>query len=257
MKTKKELSKKVKETDIILNDKELLIKEYQKRNNNLSNYNKIFSVSHLTEKLQKEREKYLKKIEECNKNLSPANYIENKEKLENDFNLLNSIDLEENSDNKKLLYKYINRLQIIFLEKILPKKIKEMNSKDELINLLYQIRYYLFIPYTRDNEIKDVKNFKNSINNLLSTLIIKLYNLKIINTISTNEKADIEIVKNIFYIRMISLEEIYLELIKSDSGNYELYIYDDKDTLEKSISINIEFHKKDRIKLKRKVRLFK
>lgn len=80
--------------------------------------------------------------------------------------------------------------------------------------------------------------------------------MKIINTMSTNEKNDIEIVKNIFFLRIISLEEIYLELIKIKDNNYKLNIYDDKDTLEESIELQLEFNKKDKIKLKRKVKLF-
>ena len=73
---------------------------------------------------------------------------------------------------------------------------------------------------------------------------------------STNEKSDINIVKNIFSLRMISLEEIYLELIKKKDDIYKLNIYDDKDTLEDCIDIKLEFSKKDRVKFKRRVKLF-
>ena len=75
--------------------------------------------------------------------------------------------------------------------------------------------------------------------------------------ISNNEKNDIEIVKNIFYIRTINLEEIYLELKKKDTNLYELYILDGKDTLEVTKELNLEFNKKDRIKLKKQIKLFR
>lgn len=256
IKSKMDLSKDVREIDFILNDKELLVKEYEKRNNNLSDYNKIFNLSHLIEKMQREREKLLKKIEECNKKLEPKRYIEDKQKLQDDFDLLKDIKFENNESNEKLLYKYINKLQIIFLKEILPEKIEKLNTKEELIDLLYQIRYYNFIPYTLEKKIKDVRQFKSALDSLLSILIKKLYKMKIINTMSTNEKNDIEIVKNIFFLRIISLEEIYLELIKIKDNNYKLNIYDDKDTLEESIELQLEFNKKDKIKLKRKVKLF-
>ena len=254
--TKLELANKVKEKDLILHDKELLAKEYEKRNNNLSDYNKIFSVSHLTEKMQRERDRLINKIEECNQKLEPKRYIEDKQKLQEDFDLLKDIKFEDDENNKKLLYKYINKLQVVFLKNILPKKIENLNTKEELIDLVYQIRYYNFIPYTLDENIKDVNQFKGDLDSVLAILIRKLYKLRIINTMSTNEKNDIEIVKNIFYIRMISLEEVYLELLNISGNNYQLNIYDDKDTLEESINIKLEFNKKDKVKLKRKVKLF-
>lgn len=253
---KHELSKKVKEIDLIINDKDLLLEEYEKRNSGKSNYNKIFSLSHLIEKLQSERERILRKIEECNKKLEPKQYIENKQKLQNDFNLLKNIKFEEKAMDNNLLYKYINKLQIVFLEEMLPEKIKKLNTKEELIDLLYQIRYYYLMPYNEEKELRKVDELKEKLDNVISLMIKKLYQLKLINTLSTSEKNDMKIVKNIFSLRIISLEEIYLELFKIKENEYKLNIYDDKDTLEESINLHLEFNKKDKVKLKRKVKLF-
>lgn len=252
---KQELSKKIKELDLILNDKELLIKEYEKRNAGKSEYNKIFSLSHLTEKLQREREKTINKIDECSKKLEPKQYIKNKQKLQNDYNLLKDIDFED-VKNDKLLYRYINKLQKILLEKILPQKLETINEKEKLIDFIYQLRYYNLIQYNSEREIKDVKELQENLTNLEKILIKKLYSLKIINTLSTSERNDIEIVRNIFYLRTISLENLYLELFKIEENKYNLNIYDEKDTLEESKDIQLQFNKKDKIKLKRKVKLF-
>ena len=54
-KQKKEALHKIKEIDTILNDKKLLEKEYKTRNDKLPEYNKIFSIAHLTEILSKKR----------------------------------------------------------------------------------------------------------------------------------------------------------------------------------------------------------
>lgn len=56
--SKKQALKKIKEIDNILNDKKLLEDEYVKRNEKRAEYNKIFSISHLTEILHKERKSY-------------------------------------------------------------------------------------------------------------------------------------------------------------------------------------------------------
>ena len=255
---KLELSKKLKEIDLILNDKNLLAKEYEKRNQSLSEYHKIFNLSHLTEKLQRERNRILNKIEECNTNLEPNHYIQNKQKLQNDFNLLKEIDFNNDKANEKLLYKNIDKLQTLFLEKLLPQKIEKMSEHEELINLLYEIRYYGYVPYNKEVAIKDKHQFDNAFNQLTTLLLKKMYRLKIMNTISTSEKNDIIIVKNIFKLKLISLEDVYLELLKekNDNNQYILHIFDDKDTLEETVFLDLEFNKKDKIKLRKKVKLF-
>ena len=52
------------------------------------------------------------------------------------------------------------------------------------------------------------------------------------------------------------MEDIYI-VIKNNNGKYIIQLYDDKETLEKEIEINLEFNKKDKIKLNRKIKLFK
>ena len=169
--------------------------------------------------------------------------------------MLKDIDFEY-VKNDKLLYRYINKLQKILLEKILPQKLETINEKEKLIDFIYQLRYYNLIQYNSEREIKDVKELQENLTNLEKLLIKKLYSLKIINTLSTSERNDIEIVRNIFYLRTISLENLYLELFKIEENKYNLNIYDEKDTLEESKDIQLQFNKKDKIKLKRKVKLF-
>lgn len=248
---KKKLTKQLGQIDLIMNNKELLLEEYEKRNQKLSEYNKIFSISHLVEKMQKERSRILEKIEICNKKIEPKIYLENKNKLQKDYNLLKDINFNKNNN----IYKYINKLEKIFLEDIFSIKVDKIENKNDLINCLYELRYYNFLPYTKERIIADVQEFKEDIENIKENLIKKLYNSKLINTISTNEKNDIEIVKNIFDLKIINLEDIYLE-IKKINEKYLIRIYDEKETLEKEVEMDLEFNKKDKIKLNRKVKLF-
>ena len=61
--------------------------------------------------------------------------------------------------------------------------------------------------------------------------------------------------KNIFDLKIINLEDIYLELKKKDN-EYIIKFYDEKETLEKEIKLKLEFNKKDKIKLNKKIKLF-
>ena len=257
IKRKIELNKKVRNLDLILNNDELLLKEFNEVNDEKSQYQKMFNIKHFQEKLQGDREKAIKKIGECNKNLEPEKYIENKNRLQNEFDLLKNINLKEDENNLAIMQKELKNLQIILLEKMLPEKIKKINSKEELIDIFYQIRYYNYIPYIDNKVIYEDSVLRLSIEKQIDILLTKFYKLKLINTLSTNEKNDIEIIKNIFFIRAINLEELYLELNKKDKDLYELDIFDGKETLETTKELNLQFNKKDRIKLKRKIKLFK
>lgn len=248
---KKILKEQLKQIDITINNKDLLVEEYNKRNSMLSDYNKIFSVSHLVEKMQKEREKILNKIEECNKKIEPKTYVENKNKLQDEYKILEDISFE----GKNNLYKYIEKLQEIFVKDILINKISNSNTREEIINCMYELRYYSFLPYTNEKLINQLENLKKDLDIAKELLIKKMYENKIINTISTNEQNDILIVKNIFDLKIIDMEKIYIELIKKDDLYY-VEIYDEKDTPEKTFELNLEFNQKDKVKLKRKIKLF-
>lgn len=248
---KKKLTKELKQIDLIINNKELLYEEYAKRNEKLSEYNKIFSISHLEEKMQKERKRILEKIDLCNKKIEPKTYIENKSKLQKDFNLLKNIDFED----KNNILNDIKKLQKIFLEDILFNKIENTTEKNEIVDCIHEIRYYNFLPYTDKKNICDIDELKGLLDLAKEKVIKKLYDNKIINTISTNEKNDIEIVKNIFDLKIINLEDIYLE-IKKKNNEYTIKFYDEKETLEREINMTLEFNKKDKMKLNRKIKLF-
>lgn len=256
IKRKIELNKKVKNLDLILNNDTLLLKEFNETNSE-NQYNKLFNIRHFKAGLERNREKAIIKIEECNKKLEPKNYIENKDKLQINLDLLKNIKFEEKEDNFKILQKELLKLQKTLLDKMLPKIVNRINTKEEAIDFIYQLRYYNYIPYMKGKMIYEEKSLKNSLETLLRLLLKKMYKLKLINNLSTNEKNDIEIVKNIFFVRIINLEDIYIELNKKNTNLYELDIFDGKETLETTKELDLQFNKKDRVKLKKQIKLFK
>ena len=250
-KEKKELNKQLQKLDLILNDNTKLKEEYQKRNEKLSGYNKIFSISHLEEKIQKEKNKIIEKIRLLNEKIEPQTYLEDVKELEKNNNLLENINFTKENN----VYLYINELEQLFLKEILFSKIEKMDSKQELIDFTYELRYYNLLPYDNEIQVKDVEEVTTYLEAIKEKNIKKLYDNKIINTLSTNEKNDIEIVKELFNLRIISLEDIYLQIKKHDN-KYLVQIYDEKSTLEKEIELNLKFNKKDKIKLNKKIKLF-
>ena len=108
--------------------------------------------------------------------------------------------------------------------------------------------------YNKEKTIKDLRKFKLNIDELEEIIIKRFYASKIINAVSTNEKINIEIIKRIFELKIISLENIYIE-IRKNKEIYELKIYDEKETLDTEYEFQLELGKKDKIKLNKKIKL--
>jgi len=77
---KKKFTNELRKIDLTINNRELLLAEYEKRNEAAPEYNKIFNLSHLVEKLQRERQKILNKIELCNRKVEPQTYLKDRYK---------------------------------------------------------------------------------------------------------------------------------------------------------------------------------
>lgn len=244
--SKKAIMEEIKKIDIILNNKELLFKEYKNRNDKMPEHSKIFSLSHFSEILLRDRKKELEKIEEYNKMLEPKNYTNIKTKFEKDLELLNNIKLD--GKLKTPTTKEMIKLQEFFLE-CFKVQIEKVDTKREVIYLTYCLRYYNFIPFTKEECIKDVKDLKPKLVDVENMLIEKLYSLKVIN-----RNMELNIIDNIFHTKIISLENIQFEF-KIENENIVLVLYDEE-TISETIQIDINDIDTKKIKFNKKMKLF-
>ena len=238
---KKMLLEKIGEIDAKLKDEELLENEYKMRNEKLPQYNKIMNIEHLIQILQKERKKALKDIEEYNSIMDPKKYIQEKERLKEQFELLEY--LEKKTDKEMI------ELQKSFL-KAFQKKIELVENKKEVMELVYILRYYYFIPYNNAGYIKDNKELESTLKEVTLALIKKIYDYKMIHKFFLGNDQYQEIIMKIFQTRIIDLETIEIELEKKEN-ELKVNIYD-KDEFEKAFSITIE----EKIKTGKKEKLF-
>ena len=200
---KKTCMKKIEELDKILNNHELLRKEYYSRNEKLPNKEKIFSVSYLVGILSDERTNLLEKIEECNKIILPKEFVEQKSRLEEENNFLNSIkdNLEKND---------IVELAKEFLHKVVEGSINKINEENKLslIKWIYKIRYYRYIPINDNEKIKNLKELDLDFQILFKKIIKKAQELKIWDNFSENQEVTYQILKEIFDTKIIYLQNI-------------------------------------------------
>lgn len=144
----------------------------------------------------------------------------------------------------------------IFL-KCLQIKIQNSNTKQEVINLIYQLRYYNLLPFNQNLDIGKLESISEEIKIVKRELIKKAHEVKVIDRFSKNHEIDYYLLEIIFNIRVISLEDLYIKIIK-EKEKYYIQLFDE-DMFEEKIEIeNMEnLDKKDlEIKLNKKIKIF-
>ena len=249
-KTKKDLTKKIKEIDTILSDEKLLKEEYEKRNSKLANKDKIFSVSHLNIMLEKEREKYLNQIKECNLQMQPKEFVVTKQKLESQKEFYEEIDIKESEKTNE--EEQIEELQKYFL-KCLEEKIDKAEGKKEITDLIYEIRYYEQLPYKQYNISKESK-IEEYVTKVEKQIIKKACVEKVLIRFTQEEELNYKILKNQFQSKIIKLENT-IYVLKYKKGILKIEIYDtniEEETKEIEISEKVELN----VKLNKKIKIW-
>ena len=234
---KKDLLNKIKEIDEQLNDPKELRNAYINHNKNLPNEQKIFSVSHYEEMIQKQRQDILNKIEEYNKLQNPIEFVKIKQELENRIKFaeeVNTIRIED--------------LQKVFL-KDFSKILGDLNEKDRLIDYIYKIRYLKYLPVSQNKLMKDVIDFTDLEKNTIEKCIEK----NVITPISNNAKTDYLLLKSLFETRNISIEGLLVKLNVKDgkliSEIYDGDILDSTNEVELPKGSNIHLRKTKKVKI--------
>ena len=167
--------------------------------------------------------------------------------------------LEEKGDsvlkNIKTELEEVLKLQKYFL-KFLQKKIERLVLREEMVEILYQLRYYQNMMLFEDMLVKEHSEFMKSVDFVSKMAITKACKMGVIKIISMDIETNFELLKFILDTRIIDLEEIkiYVELENKNSILVKVY---DKDIFEKQGREEFYGNKKDIvIKKKKMINLF-
>lgn len=169
-----EITSKIREIDTIINNKKLSYEEYNKRNEKLPLEKKIFSTKILIKVMKEEKEQYLKELEEINKILNPQKFVKYKRQLEEKYNYLKVLEVE---NKEKELSKLKLEFQKLFLE-LIEENLNKAETKQQIEKILYDFRYYLLLPYDSNNEVKDIEQLQDKVTQI-SEIILNKTNVKI------------------------------------------------------------------------------
>ena len=244
---KRKITAEIKTIDETINNKHLLEEEYERRNETLPLEEKIFSIRILAKMMADERNKKLEKIEKLNDLLNPQKYVGYKKELEEKEKYLVLVD-EKNIDKKIDSLKL--KIQKLFL-KCFDIKIEKCNSKQEMLKLIYEFRYYNMMPYSYEKDIYEEKAIEKELIEETKKVLEKASKLKVIEKFSKQEDVNYELLKVIFQNRNINIEDIEVKLIREkgqEKGqeNYYIQVFDGNGIGEKREMPNQEnMNKKD------------
>ena len=251
---KRKITNEIRVIDETINNKHLLEEEYERRNETLPLEEKIFSMRILSKMMSDEREGKLEKLEKLNRLLNPQKYVGYKKELEEKEKYLSLVDKEEidkNIDKLKL------KIQKLFF-KCFDKKIEKCDSKQDMLKLIYEFRYYMMLPYDYENDIYEEKDLQKEVEEATKKVLEKAHKLKVIERFSKQEDVNYELLKYLFQNRNINIEDIEVKLIKDKENNYYVQVFDGNGVGEKREMPNSEqMNKKDlAIRFNKKVKAF-
>lgn len=243
--------KKVKRIDKILSNIQLIRKEFIKRNEILPDNEKIFSISNFVEKLEKERKKSVEIVNENNNLLNPLNYTRKLNDVKQELKKYEELEINRSSNAN--VDKYLIEFQKIFFEGM-KNNIKNANTKKDLIKLIYQFRYYNYLPYKNGIKLRYDKKIEEYLEDASIELIEKLLDNNIIDVMAEDGKLNYEIVKYILLNKIMKIENIHIKMTKyNEKLSVEYY---DENALEEKIEIEVKDLGKIKIKTERKTKLF-
>ena len=214
-KEKRTITEEIRLIDETINNKHLLEREYERRNELLPLEEKIFSMRILSKMMEEERNEKLEKIEKLNKMLNPQKFVKYKKELEEKNKYLILADIEDVDEKIEKLKLEIQKLFI----KCFDIKIDKCSSKQEMIKLMYEYRYYLMIPYNSKDNILEEKKLQKEIEEETKIVLEKAHKLKVIEEFSKQEEINYELLKVIFQNRNLNIEDIEIKLIRQKEKN--------------------------------------
>lgn len=251
---KKKIVKRIGKIDELINNNTLLKQEYVLQNSKLPNEKKFFSISHFADKLEKERKTCLKTIQEINQSIEPEGFSQLKTELQNQVKFYQSMQIAE--EGKTDVQRLVLILQKIFLN-CFTEKVKKAENKKEMIEYIYEFRYYLRLPIGKIENyhwLYEEKKLAKTIEAIEKLIIHRAIQLKVLNSFSEDKNLNDIILKNIFTSKIIQLEKMQI-LLKYDKGILDIEVYDEN-VHEVTVKHELKEKTELNVKLKKKIKIF-
>lgn len=241
-----ECTNNVQSIDYALNDDDVLINQFEEFNRNLSDDKKINNIKAFRNMIIRQRSENVEKIKELSDLQNPILFLKRKETLEEIFEVYT---------NNERLETLITKSQIEFL-KLFEKKLNQFTTNSEIIDIIYELRYYKKINISKDKKIEDIPKLNNVIDLILKKAVTKACKIGILKIVSMDIALNFDIIKIALNTNIIELKEINLSFNINKEGKLIVKVFD-KDVYEKEEIIDLPNGKKDlEVKQRKMIKLF-
>lgn len=240
------LSTRMKQIDDISTNPVLLTKDLERRNKGVSPDRKIANINLLLNMLKNEKQELEVKYNELKRLQSPVMYIN----LRSEYAAYAYI--YTNTDS---LETAVIKSQIEYL-KLYDKKIANDENRDQILDIIYELRYYEKINLNNRRKIESIDKLKTQVDVILKKALTKACNYGIIRILSLNIAMNFDIINLILESNMLDLEDarVELEVLSEDEINVKIY---DKDVFEREEVIKFKGTVKDlQVKQRKQIKVF-
>lgn len=244
-KRKEKLEKKIQKYEYVLGNTEVLEKEFIKANSKLDVKKRIKTLKRYKDLIENEKEKNARELENTIYLLKPENFQKKKEYLKRIYEIYCS----KESFDEILIENQQNFLHFV------DKKLSKMKTRDEIIDVVYELRYYKTLRISKKISIKDIEVLNNQVDKIMKKAVTMLCKLGAIKIISMDINLNFEIIKYALDTKIIELEKIKLYFDEDEDGL--LIRVFDKDIIEKQGRKKVKLTKNTiDVRLRRKIKLF-
>ena len=111
------------------------------------------------------------------------------------------------------------------------------------------------LPFDLKTKIGAIQNLKKMMTTTINIVINKAYELKSFNDIFKDKSKNTNVLKYLFSLKIIKLEDVGFKILKEKEGFFVQFF--DDDVLDEKIKLDISIDKKDlKIRFNKKIRVF-
>lgn len=245
---RKKLEVEIEKIDILLRDGNKLKKEFDYRNSRLPEEKKLFNVNSFAEILQAERDKKIRRINELNKLVKPSEYGQLKSQLTEKLQIMSVIRERKTTRDYAIAF----QKEVV---KCLSANITKIKSKEEVLDIIYKVRYLKKIRITPNEKIEDIPVLNNEIRKLLRYVITFGCRNKMFNIFCNDVDGNFSIFEVALDTSVPNYEDIDISL-KTEGEFLEITIYDNE-VIDKQATIEFPYPHKDlAVKQKKRIPMY-
>lgn len=234
---KMKISENAQRLRLIQEKEKLLVKEIRKRNLELDKDKQITSKEQMRQILQREIRELKKDLQYIDELSNPKVYLIKKEELEQECEIVKDI---ENAELEEELLK----LEKAFIS-CMEQKLQNVHLSDDIINLIYELRYYRNIYFYKDKLVKDIEVLENRTQKLMKEVITVACKFGLVTIFCDNADYNYSIISHFLDTNIIDIDDIRLSInINSTKDRIKVTIYD-KDVIEKSVELRYNLSEKN------------